>query len=62
MPPIHRRNLYSMQYSMLPANRAGMLEVWSWLTEKKTSHNGGGHSINPGIRVPPGFAGRRNYR
>lgn len=65
VPPIHRRNLYSMQYSMLPANRAGMMEVWSWLTEKKTNHSGSNHSMNPGIKVPPGFAsggGRRSYR
>ncbi|CRG85255.1 phosphatidylinositol glycan, class Q [Talaromyces islandicus] len=66
VPPIHRRNLYSMQYSMLPAHRAGMMEVWSWLTEKKTGHTGSGHSkMNAGIKVPPGFAsgaGRRSYR
>lgn len=32
VPPIHRKNLYSMQYSMLPAKRAGMLELWIRLT------------------------------
>jgi phosphatidylinositol glycan class Q protein len=32
VPPIHRRNLYSMQYGMLPARRASMLEVWNKLT------------------------------
>lgn len=33
LPPIHRKSLYSLQYSMLPARRAGIQEVWSWLTE-----------------------------
>ncbi|KAH8697055.1 N-acetylglucosaminyl transferase component Gpi1 [Talaromyces proteolyticus] len=66
VPPIHRRNLYSMQYSMLPAYRAGMLEVWARLMEVKSSYSGnmaGNGSLNGGIKVPPGFVGsRRNYR
>lgn len=33
LPPIHRKSLYSLQYSMLPARRAGILEVWAWLIE-----------------------------
>ncbi|KAF2459497.1 N-acetylglucosaminyl transferase component-domain-containing protein [Lineolata rhizophorae] len=37
VPPIHRKNLYSLQYSMLPARRAGILELWSKLTEKLPS-------------------------
>lgn len=54
VPPIHRRNLYSMQYSMLPARRAGMAEVWSLLTQtKKTgSGSGGSGSSGGGIGVP----------
>ncbi|KAH8595181.1 N-acetylglucosaminyl transferase-like protein component Gpi1 [Bisporella sp. PMI_857] len=32
VPPIHRKNLYSLQYSMLPARRAGMMEMWTVLT------------------------------
>lgn len=32
VPPIHRKNLYSLQYSMLPARRAGIVELWSRLT------------------------------
>jgi len=36
VPPIHRRNLYSLQYSMLPARRAGIGEVWGRLTEERT--------------------------
>lgn len=34
MPPIHRKSLYSLQYSMLPARRASILDVWQRLTEK----------------------------
>lgn len=32
VPPIHRKNLYSLQYSMLPAKRAGVMEMWHALT------------------------------
>jgi len=32
VPPIHRKNLYSLQYSMLPAQRAGIMEMWQALT------------------------------
>ncbi|KAF1938056.1 Gpi1-domain-containing protein [Clathrospora elynae] len=35
VPPIHRRNLYSLQYSMLPANRASIGELWAKLTERE---------------------------
>jgi phosphatidylinositol glycan class Q protein len=74
VPPIHRRNLYSMQYSMLPAHRAGMAEVWSLLTQpRKTSSGSGGSSSMGGVtaangllRVPSGFAQgdvrRRSHR
>lgn len=31
VPPIHRKNLYSLQYSMLPARRAGIWEMWNAL-------------------------------
>ncbi|KAJ5989398.1 hypothetical protein N7481_004608 [Penicillium waksmanii] len=65
VPPIHRRNLYSMQYSMLPARRAGMVEVWSMLTQPKktgsgssgTGSMGGGMGTlgGPVPKVPPNF-------
>lgn len=44
IPPIHRRNLYSLQYSMLPLRRVGIAEVWSRLTEKgpRTMNSGKG--------------------
>lgn len=32
MPPIHRKNLYSLQYSMLPARRASIGEMWRALS------------------------------
>ncbi|KAH8668397.1 Gpi1-domain-containing protein [Xylariales sp. PMI_506] len=31
VPPIHRKVLYSLQYSMLPATRAGIMEMWEAL-------------------------------
>ncbi|CAO2656133.1 Nn.00g049360.m01.CDS01 [Neocucurbitaria sp. VM-36] len=34
VPPIHRRNLYSLQYSMLPATRTSIGELWKELTER----------------------------
>ncbi|KAJ5338440.1 N-acetylglucosaminyl transferase component [Penicillium brevicompactum] len=54
VPPIHRRNLYSMQYSMLPARRAGMAEVWSLLTQTKKTSGGSSSSgsLGGGIGVP----------
>ena len=70
VPPIHRRNLYSLQYSMLPARRAGMAEVWALLTQPKKSHGlssgssgsigmvggiGIGTTGNGLLKVPPGF-------
>jgi phosphatidylinositol glycan class Q protein len=32
VPPMHRKNLYSLQYSMLPARRAGIMDMWHALT------------------------------
>ncbi|KAB8218077.1 muts domain V-domain-containing protein [Aspergillus novoparasiticus] len=65
VPPIHRRNLYSMQYSMLPARRAGMAEVWSLLTQPRKANGGSGGSstmvggmgatANGLLKVPSGF-------
>lgn len=62
VPPIHRRNLYSMQYSMLPARRAWMAEVWAQLTEKSSSSSSTTASVvgvpgmgNGLLKVPNGF-------
>lgn len=35
VPPIHRRNLYSLQYSMLPAERVSVGELWRMLMERE---------------------------
>ncbi|KAH9861986.1 hypothetical protein IAQ61_010187 [Plenodomus lingam] len=45
VPPIHRRNLYSLQYSMLPAKRASIDELWRKLMGQETSssHMQNGH-------------------
>lgn len=43
VPPIHRKSLYSLQYSMLPAQRVGMSELWQLLSEL-VDEGGGGHS------------------
>lgn len=34
VPPIHRRNLYSLQYSMLPARRVAPGELWEMVMGK----------------------------
>lgn len=76
VPPIHRRNLYSMQYSMLPARRAGMAEVWAMIMQPKKGGSGGSGSTNMGsgigtggnglLKVPNGFgqgdSRRRGHR
>jgi phosphatidylinositol glycan class Q protein len=36
VPPIHRKNLYSLQYSMLPTRRSGIIEMWTQLTAPKS--------------------------
>ena len=47
LPPIHRKSLYSLQYSMLPARRPGVYEVWSRLTEEEPQMNGNGNAKVP---------------
>ncbi|KAI5793823.1 N-acetylglucosaminyl transferase component-domain-containing protein, partial [Peziza echinospora] len=42
VPPIHRKNLYSMQYSMLPTVRAGVREVWTLLMGRRDGGGGSG--------------------
>ena len=58
VPPIHRKNLYSLQYSMLPARRSSIAELWTRMTEVSTRPVANG----PG-KVPNGLSlGRRGYR
>lgn len=48
VPPIHRKNLYSLQYSMLPARRAGIWEMWNALVTvpPPKKHVGGEFKVN----------------
>ena len=46
VPPIHRKNLYSLQYSMLPAMRVGIAELWALL--KKERRKGGQQAMANG--------------
>ncbi|KKA27017.1 hypothetical protein TD95_000534 [Thielaviopsis punctulata] len=39
VPPIDRKNLYSLQYSMLPTQRAGIWEMWESLTSPATAQS-----------------------
>ena len=72
VPPINRKNLYSLQYSMLPARRAGIMEMWQAVNSLPPAKrkgapapfiipalaNGGGMHMNGGRRGNGG--GRRN--
>ena len=51
LPPIHRKSLYSLQYSMLPAQRVGVLEAWSRLTEQTPVISKGFAKLPNGISV-----------
>jgi phosphatidylinositol glycan class Q protein len=61
VPPIHRRTLYSLQYSMLPANRATVGELWEKLNETDMSADGKHNktSLLNGGRSMPKNNGRR---
>lgn len=66
VPPIHRKNLYSLQYSMLPAQRASTSEMWNALTIRSEGDKANGSTYNIRKRgswpVPGGSGGRRNNR
>lgn len=48
VPPIHRKNLYSLQYSMLPAQRISIPELWRLLTSQRPTFGASnGHTIKP---------------
>ena len=51
LPPIHRKSLYSLQYSMLPAQRAGVLEAWQRLTEQSPPITNGFAKMPNGMTV-----------
>ena len=54
VPPIHRKNLYSLQYSMLPAHRAGIGELWTRLMTRDGLGKGG--NAYPGSKDANGYA------
>ncbi|OIW26495.1 Gpi1-domain-containing protein [Coniochaeta ligniaria NRRL 30616] len=72
VPPINRKNLYSLQYSMLPARRTGIMEMWQAVNSlpppKRRAApvmipalaNGGGMNMNGNGRRYGGY-GRRGY-
>lgn len=51
LPPIHRKSLYSLQYSMLPAQRASVLEAWQRLTEQSPTITNGFAKMPNGMTV-----------
>jgi phosphatidylinositol glycan class Q protein len=55
VPPIHRKNLYSLQYSMLPAQRVSITELWHLLIEHQKSSTKPARKQAgwPRARVPP---------
>jgi phosphatidylinositol N-acetylglucosaminyltransferase subunit Q len=54
VPPIHRKNLYSLQYSMLPARRFGIAELWRQLNEAEKIASKEKLYQNGSFRVPMG--------
>jgi phosphatidylinositol N-acetylglucosaminyltransferase subunit Q len=60
IPPIRRENLYGLQYSMLPARRFGISELWRQLNEAdktgKGSMNGSARDHGETVRFGNGSA------
>ncbi|KAI4097143.1 MAG: hypothetical protein LQ344_000553 [Seirophora lacunosa] len=56
LPPLHRKSLYSLQYSMLPAERASIYEVWRRLTEASPP------IVRNAVKVPDGTLLHRRHR
>lgn len=59
VPPIDRRDLYSLQYSMLPARRATVGETWRAINVEIPTPPGKAATVLPNIRPLPN-GGRRN--
>lgn len=60
VPPIHRKNLYSLQYSMLPAQRAGIVELWRLLMSERLASGKQSVGMTNGYAKKPTQNG--NYR
>ncbi|KAL9483990.1 hypothetical protein ACSS6W_002779 [Trichoderma asperelloides] len=67
VPPINRKNLYSLQYSMLPAKRATMWEMWRAVNteieipQKKPFQLPNIPQLQNGGKRPTGFGRARSY-
>ncbi|EGY17160.1 phosphatidylinositol N-acetylglucosaminyltransferase subunit GPI1 [Verticillium dahliae VdLs.17] len=63
VPPINRRNLYSLQYSMLPNQRPTIREMWNAVTAPSPGAKKPVPFIVNGRRYPsgPGGGGRARY-
>jgi phosphatidylinositol glycan class Q protein len=69
VPPLNRKNLYSLQYSMLPARRAGVMEMWNAVNSLPDSSSSSSSSTSsswerrkgvvPVVQVPVLANGRR---
>ena len=56
VPPIHRKDLYALQYSMLPARRAAILEMWETLNKLPAKQRPVNFNPYKLPRPPPGTA------
>ncbi|UQC81006.1 N-acetylglucosaminyl transferase component, partial [Colletotrichum lupini] len=56
VPPLNRKNLYSLQYSMLPARRASFRQMWDAITTVQPSRKPVPFVMN-GKRYPTGIGG-----
>ncbi|KAF2770915.1 putative N-acetylglucosaminyltransferase subunit [Teratosphaeria nubilosa] len=55
VPPIHRKNLYSLQYSMLPAQRVSITELWNLLHRKEAgAPHANGNAVSPTLNKGAG--------
>ena len=62
VPPIHRKDLYALQYSMLPARRAAILEMWDTLNKlpaKQRPVNFNPYKFPPAQQLASGSGGPR---
>jgi len=57
VPPLNRKNLYKLQYSMLPARRAGIMELWNAITSLPSSNKNNARASS--IQVPVLANGRK---
>ena len=56
VPPIHRKSLYSLQYSMLPARRVPVMDLWSLLVDSE----GAKDKPNGNVTLPVPRKGHRH--